>query len=150
MRKVLGACGAALLCRRNLVGGAVMLVDNLGVLDRDVVGALIKIFGGIATLAHDRNDQDVGLAYSFTGRIDELSLQLIPRPAIAVAFRTVQRANIQRAVTFLSFLQVFLGGAATWRISYFPIILGTRSRYAAAQNVGDGNKAYRREQSTQQ
>jgi hypothetical protein len=52
LSELFGVCVAAFVGYRDLVGASVVL-DNVGVLHRHVVGALIEVVGGVAAGGHD-------------------------------------------------------------------------------------------------
>src|SRR5215218_128400 len=95
LAQILGARVARGGPGRDAVRGAVVL-DHLRVIDRHVGGALLELVGDrVAALAHDLDDERVGLADGGGGLVDEPPLRGAPALDVAVARAGVELADLE-------------------------------------------------------
>src|SRR5215218_3005871 len=112
LAQILGARVARGGPGRDAVRGAVVL-DHLRVIDRHVGGALLELVGDrVAALAHDLDDERVGLADGGGGLVDEPPLRGAPALDVAVARAGVELADLELLAALAALLQLGLGLAA--------------------------------------
>ena len=111
--KVFCRCLSGLAHFENLMRAAIVL-NHLGVVDRNEVGLSIEVSHRISLVDHHVGDQRIGSAKRKRRGIDELDLHLAPIRRVTVALPSVKRPNREPVALFGTGLQVGLGlpGAA--------------------------------------
>ena len=97
LAQFLGVRFAALLTRSNRLRRPVILDDG-GVIDRDIGRTAFEITHGVATLKHQLTDQLVRLDDNPLGIIDEAALQSVPGLAEPGGLSRRQRCDERRAI----------------------------------------------------
>ncbi|CAA9219861.1 MAG: hypothetical protein AVDCRST_MAG54-514, partial [uncultured Actinomycetospora sp.] len=147
--QVLGARRAVAVGGGDALGLPVVL-DEVRLGDRQVVGAAPPVLDRVAALPHDRHDQGVGVLDGPAGVVDEPALHLLPVGQEALALGGLQRADVVLVVPVLALAQLLLGllavaGLADAALVLRPELVGELllpppSREDEGGDAGDGQQ----------
>jgi hypothetical protein len=121
--QVLGARAALPMGGDDALGLAVVL-DEVGLGDREVVGPAPPVLDRVAALAHDRHEQRVGVLDRAARVVDEPALHLLPVRVEALALLRLQRAQLVLVVAVLALAQFLLGLLAVAGLLDAALVLG--------------------------
>jgi len=124
--KVFCRCLSGLAHFENLMRAAIVL-NHLGVVDRNEVGLSIKVSHRIALVNHHVGDQRIGSAKRKRRGIDELNLHLAPIRLVTVALPRVKRPNREPVALVGASLQVGLGLPGAARCLDCPVVFRTEA-----------------------
>ena len=121
--QVLGA-RRALAVRGDHVLGPAVVLHEVGLRDREVVGAALPVLDRVATLAHDRHQQRVGVLDGTARVVDETPLDLLPVRLQALALVGLQGPELVLVVAVLALAQLLLGLLAVAGLGDAALVLG--------------------------
>ena len=105
------------------MGGPVVL-DHIGVVDRDVGGPPLEVVDGIAAVTHHLHDQDVGLGHALGRCIDEPLLNTLPRLHVLGPSPVVEGDDVELLAAPFPLAQLLLRFLAALRALERPVVLG--------------------------
>jgi hypothetical protein len=114
------------------VGGAVV-IDDAGMVDRDVGGALFEVGDGVAAGLHEGGDEIVGLNDRAAGMVDEAGLDDLPVGEEALAFGGGKVTDVEVVDALFTRGEGGLGVAFGAALEDGAVILGTK---AGAEMLG--------------
>src|SRR5258708_31293370 len=94
--KILRAGLAPAMTHNNVVS-ATIISDRIGIIDRNIVGALIELTHGIAACVHDFGDQSVRFVHCTLRIVDKLLLNEGPLLSISFSLGRRQAAEFKMA-----------------------------------------------------
>src|SRR5690348_6817425 len=100
-----------------------VVLDHARVIDRDVAGPLLEVLDRIPALRHHRLDEAVRGRNGTARIVDELSLNGLPVPKVAIARRLRKRLDVEPAAAFLARVQLRFGIALRIRRVDEPVVL---------------------------
>ena len=106
--EILGRGAAVAAAALQLVRGAVVL-DEVGVVDRDERRLLVEAVDRVAPLAHHLVEQRLGVAERVLGRVDEAGLRVVPLVGVLLARRGAERADVELVAGLGPIGQLVLG-----------------------------------------
>ena len=102
LAKILCAGLASAMAKDDVVSGSIVPY-RIGVVDGDVVGALIELAHGIAACIHNLGDEPVRFVHCAFGIVDEPPLDDGPLLRISVSLGLRQGSKFKMGDTFFSF-----------------------------------------------
>ena len=110
--------------------GGVIMLNDLGVVGGDELGAVVEVpdgVDGVATLVHHVHDEPICLVQGRPGAIDEVGLHGLPASRVALAGRGLQRTDIEPIAPVRDLAQVPRRIALAAAYAHLAFVLGSES-----------------------